>query len=337
MKQPLKIVFIILLLAHAAFLGYYLRTAYEGVFERREIPSQHRAFTVDEGASLNEVLEALRAADLAPQPIHVRLALLVKSTELVVKKGTYALPERASTFEILTLFDEGRVQLHKITVPEGLDKWQTAELLGGFMWGDREQFQHWIDDPEPILDHDPEAQDLEGYLFPETYAFPESATPKEIVGAMVNLYLSRVEDYLPELERRGLTPRQWVTLASMVEEEAFIKEEATIIAGVFQNRIEKGMLLQCDPTIIYSLKREQLYKGKIYKSQIHYDSPYNTYVYKGLPPGPIASPGLHALEAALRPEETPYIFFVAQRDGSHYFSTTLAEHNRAVRAMRRLQ
>lgn len=337
MKHLLKIIFVVLLLAHAALLGYYLKTAYKGVFEAREIPPERRSFTVAEGASLNQVLQELREAALAPQPIHVRLALMAKSVRLVVKKGTYELPQRASTFEILRLLDEGRVQLHRITIPEGLDKWQTAELLGGFRWGNREDFLRWINDPALVRDHDPKATDLEGYLFPETYAFPDSATPEQIIGSMVKQFLNRFEAYLPELNQRDLSPRQWVTLASMVEEESFINEEAPIIAGVFQNRLERGMLLQCDPTIIYSLKRDRLYKGKIYKSQIHYDSPYNTYVYKGLPPGPIANPGLHALEAALQPEETPYIFFVARQDGSHYFSTTLAEHNRAVRASRRVQ
>ena len=330
-ERCLKFLLIILLCLHLTVLTLGFIYVRQSVFQERVIPHEHRSFLIEEGSSLTEVLRHLHREGLSPQPLVVRLGMIWKGKEIVVKKGRYHLPELASTWEMLTLFDEGRVQLFKVTIPEGLDKWQVAELLGAQIWGDASAFQEAIDDPSPITELDPEAEDLEGYLFPETYFFPEEATPGEIVQKLVNAFKQETRSLREGLPGRGLSIRRLTTLASMVERETSISNERALIAGVFQNRLDRGMLLQCDPTIIYSLKREGQFKGKIYRSQIRFDSPYNTYVYKDLPPGPIASPGLASLEAALFPLDTEYLYFVARPDGSHHFSRSLGEHNRAVR------
>lgn len=335
MERVLKWVFLALVLAHLVVVGGSLTLAYRSVFKTRIIAQEARAFIIADGSSLNDVLLNMEQHLLAPAPIFVRLTLAIRGKKVVVKKGTYALPDTASTWELLDLFEQGRVQLMRITIPEGLDKWQIAELLGSYDWGDEETFRRLVDDPTPILSLDPRAEDLEGYLYPETYFFPEGATPKEVVTTMVKEFIQRSEPMRSQLEERGLNLREWVTLSSLVEEESAVSSERATIAGVFENRLNKGMKLQCDPTIIYSLKLHKRYKGKIYRSQIKYDHPYNTYVYRGLPPGPIASPGLASLQAALDPLQTPFLYFVAKNDGSHQFSKSLREHNRAVKKYQR--
>ena len=326
---------VLTVLAHVVGVAYLVVTGYRSVFVIREVPRHARAFLVPNGSSLMQTLNRLHKSELAPKPFYVRLALLHRKPGLVVKKGQYLLPERASTWDILNLFDQGQVQLIKLTVPEGLDKWETAALLGTTSWGSEAEFQTLIDDPAPIAAFDPQASDLEGYLFPETYLFEPGATPREIVQAMVEQFLARTRTQREALTGRNLSPRQWVTLASLVEKESAVASERFAIAGVFDKRLEKGMLLQCDPTIIYSLKRQGLYRGRILKSEITFDSPYNTYVYPGLPPGPIASPGFHSLHAALEPQGNPYYYFVSKNDGTHHFSKSLREHNRAVRKFQR--
>ena len=332
-ERTLRLVFLTLVLGHLFFLGYHALNMHEEVFRRREIPVDRREFQIPEGSSLKDVLQRMEELDLAPAPAYMRLMLVWQQKKVLLKKGRYRLPPRASAWDMLMQFDEGRVMLRKITIPEGLDKWQTAKLLAENHEADEQAFMAWIDNPTIIQELDPLATDLEGYLFPETYHFPEEATPKEIVHVMVDHFLERTAAHREALGEMGL--REWVALASMIERESSVPEERPRISGVFTNRLRRGMLLQCDPTIIYSLKLEGKYRGKIYKSDIRYPSPYNTYVSKGLPPGPIANPGLGSLDAALNPEETPYLYFVAKDDGTHHFSKNLREHNRAVRRYQR--
>jgi len=324
-----------LLLLHFSGAAFLARWSWHEVHRARVIPENARLFKVPTGYSLNQVLELLASNDLAPHPLIVRAALVFDGRDILIKKGTYQLPDRASTWTLLELFDQGLVMLQRLTLPEGLDKWEVAELLGNTAWGSREEFQTLIDDPTLILPYDPQATDLEGYLFPETYHFEGTATPAEIVNSMVLQFLKQTESLRAEAQKRELALRDLVSLASLVEAESAVPGERATIAGVFTQRLKRGMLLQCDPTIIYSLKRHDRYRGKIYLSDIQFQDPYNTYTSPGLPPGPICNPGLAALEAALNPENTPFLYFVARNDGTHHFSQTLREHNRAVRQYQR--
>ena len=178
---------------------------------------------------------------------------------------------------------------------------------------------------------DPGAKDLEGYLFPDTYKLPRHATAEQLVARMVAGFMKTLTpDLIDKAEGRGLTVRQFVTLASIVEKETGTPEERPLVAAVYSNRLKIGMGLQCDPTVIYALERAGRYDGNLRRDDLQFDSPYNTYRYAGLPPGPIASPGRASLAAAASPASVPYLYFVSKNDGSHAFAATLDEHNRNV-------
>jgi UPF0755 protein len=189
--------------------------------------------------------------------------------------------------------------------------------------------------PALIADLDPEAQDLEGYLFPETYSFAERTSEREIVETLVRTFRRRYEKSVRSHVRPGVTLRQVVTLASIVEKEAQVATERPVIAAVYRNRLDQGIGLGADPTVIYALKRAGRWNGNIRRTDLQIDSPYNTYRYAGLPPGPICSPGVASLEAAAQPAAVPYLYFVSRNDGTHVFAQSLAEHNRNVNQWQR--
>jgi len=185
---------------------------------------------------------------------------------------------------------------------------------------------------ERIADLDPEARDLEGYLFPETYSLGRNEPAARLVDSMLDRFLMIFGDDLRQrAAAEGLTVRQAVTLASLVEKETAQPGERPIVAAVYRNRMRIGMPMQADPTIVYALEKAHRYDGNIRKDDLAMDSPYNTYKYPGLPPGPIASPGKAALEAAVMPADVPYLYFVSRNDGSHAFAETFAEHSANVR------
>jgi UPF0755 protein len=218
-----------------------------------------------------------------------------------------------------------------MTFPEGLTVVEMSKIFESHGLGTAAAFVQAAQDPLPIADLDPAAKDLEGYLFPETYAVPRRTDAAKLVKLMV----ARFDKVLtPELRQavaaRKLTVRQVVTLASIVEKETAKADERTLVAAVYTTRLRIGMPLQCDPTVIYGLVKAHRYDGNIHKQDLSFDSPYNTYRYPGLPPGPIASPGRASIEAAIRPAAADYLYFVSRNDGSHEFSRTLEEHNRNV-------
>ena len=189
-------------------------------------------------------------------------------------------------------------------------------------------------DPAPMTDLDPLATDLEGYLFPDTYQFVRGMTPEEMLGRMVHRMRNKLTPAMKDRARaRGLSVHQLLTLASIIEREAVVKDEQRLISAVFWNRLGIGMPLQADPTVQYAVAKE---RRALSRADLLTDHPYNTYVRTGLPPGPIASPGLGAIEAALNPAPVKYLFFVAQDDKRHYFSMSVDEHNRAVARYRRM-
>jgi len=335
MQKWVTAAFAILVLAHVVGLVIMGRLTMDAAFEVRHVAADNRDFVVRKGATLTEVLDELHTRELAPNALSMLIVKQVKRRDFVVKQGTYRFPQRISTWDILEMLHRGDVVQVKLTIPEGLDKWETAQLLGLSRWGEEGEFQALIDDPRWIHDFDPGARDLEGFLFPETYQFPLDATAEDVVKRMVDEFKLQAESMAPLLAESDLSVRDWVTLASLVEKESALASERSTISGVFHRRLDKGMLLQCDPTIIYALKLDELYRGKIYRSQIDHDHPYNTYVYRGLPPGPIASPGRGSLHAALVPKPSEYLYFVSKNDGSHVFSRTLKEHNRAVQRYQR--
>jgi UPF0755 protein len=247
-----------------------------------------------------------------------------------LKAGEYALEGPLSLEDMVRVMAEGEVVRHEVTIPEGRTLEETAALVGK-AGVDAKKFLAAARDPEPIRDLDPDAEDLEGYLFPDTYHVPlASDTARALVRRMLQRFREVVGPELTRIEKKGLTVREVVIIASLVELETAAVEERPRIAGVFLNRLEKRMLLQTDPTVIYALKQEGRWNGNIRRRDLEMDSPYNTYRHAGLPPGPIGSPGREAILAVLDPEETRDLYFVSRNDGTHQFSETLREHNRAV-------
>lgn len=249
-----------------------------------------------------------------------------------IKAGEYVLGSPLRTKDIIGILVKGRVYLHTVTIPEGLTALEIGPLVAPLLADGMEGFANASLDPRPILSLDPEAVNLEGYLFPETYSFPKGITSADAVQAMVDEFRAA---FVPVWAERGdsqrLNVRQAVTMASLIEKETSRADEKRLVSAVFHNRLRIGMKLDCDPTIIYVLKQQGLFNGNLRKKDMSLDSPYNTYRYAGLPPGPICNPGKEALEAALHPAQEKYLYFVSRNDGSHHFSETFAEHQSAVR------
>ncbi len=248
-----------------------------------------------------------------------------------LKAGEYRFDRPLSPREVIAKLARGDVYLRTITVREGLTIREMARVWEEQGFGTASEFRQAAGRASLIHDLDPEARDLEGYLFPDTYALPRRASADLLVERMVAGFRRVFTEELREAARaQGFTVRQVVTLAALVEKETAKPEERPIVAGVYRQRLRIGMPLQADPTVIYALVAAGRYNGNLTREGLQFDSPYNTYRYPGLPPGPIAAPGRGSLEAAARPAEVDYLYFVSRNDGSHIFSRTLDEHNRAV-------
>ncbi len=248
-----------------------------------------------------------------------------------LQAGEYRFDRPMTVKEVVAAIARGDVYLRPITFREGLTIKQMAELFETKGFGTAADFVAAAADASLIHDVDPAARDLEGYLFPDTYSLPRHTTAAQLVARMAGAFQ---KVFTPELraraEARGLSPRELVTLASIVEKETGKADERPLVAAVYANRLKIGMGLQCDPTVIYALERAGRYNGNLTRDDLHLDSPYNTYRYAGLPPGPIANPGRASLEAAASPADVPYLYFVSRNDGSHAFASSLDEHNHNV-------
>ena len=295
---------------------------YEGAEQFVEIPP---------GAGPAQIGRRLTAGGVVRDSVSFRVALARSGQARRLQAGEYRFDHPMSASEVIDKLARGDVFLRPITFPEGLTIAQMAQIYERDGGGSRADFIRAAGNAALIRDIDPAAQDLEGYLFPNTYALPRRATADQLVQRMVTAF----RDVLtPEIAQRavarGLTVRQLITLASLVEKETAKPEERPIVAAVYSNRLRIGMGMQCDPTVIYALERAGKYTGNLTRESLQFDSPYNTYRYAGLPPGPIAAPGRASIEAASAPQDVPYLYFVSRNDGSHLFSATLDEHNRNV-------
>jgi UPF0755 protein len=245
-----------------------------------------------------------------------------------VKAGEYLLSARLAPARIIEMMVGGKVILYKATIPEGYTLRQIAAVVAETKLVTTEDFLKVAEDAERVRSEGIEAETFEGYLFPDTYYFPKDAGPEKIVTAMVRRFHSV---FGPEWKNRanelGFSVHEIVTLASIIEKETGLPAERPIISSVFHNRLKKRMRLESDPTVIYGIDG---FKGNITRKDLTAERPYNTYRIRGLPPGPIATPGARALEAALFPADTVYLFFVSKNDNSHQFSKNIIDHNRAV-------
>jgi UPF0755 protein len=283
---------------------------------------------IPEGSTYQQVATLLKREHL----IRSRWAFLLlgKTHEIDrrIRPGEYELDGSMRPKEILGKLLAGRVILHPVTIPEGFTLAQIAEVLAAQNVTDTNEFLKLVRDRPFIASLGIEAETLEGYLFPETYSFPRGTKAKDVIKTMVEgLFHVWGAEYQAQAARLHLSLHQVLTLASVIEKETGVKGERELIAAVFHNRLRKKIPLQSDPTVIYGLPA---FDGNIHKRDLSSLSPYNTYRVQGLPPGPIGSPGAESLRAALFPAQASYLYFVSRNDGTHHFSSTLAEHNQAV-------
>ena len=295
---------------------------------------------IPRGLGNREVVRMLRERNLIADE-NVAFAYIVYSgANGKLRAGEYMFDRPMTVPEVVDKLVSGSVYLHRFTVPEGLTIEEMAKKWEEQGFGPAADFLSAARDSVSLIrDLDEKAESLEGYLFPETYSFPSRTTARQVVEAMVSGF-KKVVDRL----KQAVPPEQWprslretVILASLVEAEAAHADERPIVASVYLNRLQRNIILQCDPTTIYALKLAGKYRGTLTLADLKFDHPYNTYRYPGLPPGPITNPGYAALEAAVKPDSTNYLYFVRTTGGRHTFSANLAAHNRAVRQYRALR
>lgn len=284
---------------------------------------------VEPGMSLTQVANLLASKKIIANSTTFRIYTYLKGNQGDIQAGEYLLSPSLKPEIILKRLTSGETVAHTITIPEGFRILEIADLFAAAGLANRNRFIEATQDPELLKKLKIPTADLEGYLFPDTYQFRRQSGEKEIVRTMINTFEKRLirPEYIKQAEALGLTFHEVITLASLIEKETGLPNERPLISSVFHNRLKRKMLLQTDPTVIYALAG---FDGNIRKKDLSVDSPYNTYLYKGLPPGPIASPGESSVVAALNPAISEALFFVSRKDGSHQFSTNLTDHNKAV-------
>jgi UPF0755 protein len=253
-----------------------------------------------------------------------------------LQAGEYQFSGPVTISQIADKLFYGRVYYHEITIPEGYSQFEISQLLEQSRLATPEDFYREVRRVEWIQDLAPQAQSLEGFLFPDTYRFSRHVSAEQIVRTMVDRFRHvHWEALSSEKVQSPFSLLQLVTLASLIEKETGLASERELVSAVLQNRLKIGMALQCDPTVIYAAKLNGSYRGEINHADLGIHSFYNTYQKAGLPPGPIANPGLGSFQAALHPAHVDYLYFVSNNQGGHVFSKSLDEHNRAVAAYRR--
>lgn len=289
-------------------------------------------FEIKRGATFRQVVDSLAQSGFVRDKWIIFLLGRISGIDRKIKAGYYSLWGTMSPLEIFNAIRLGKIIEYEITVVPGDSLREVGEKFSALSLAEGEEFRRLCTNREFLDSLDVDAPSLEGYLFPETYRFPKGLEVKEALSIMVNRLREKFDDDMTlRTMELDLTERDVLTMASIVEKEAITDKERPIIAGVYYNRLKKHMLLQADPTAIYGVKSS---KETITKQDLLMKTPYNTYVVKGLPPGPIASPGLKSIMAALNPADVPYLYFVSNNDGTHNFSVTLSNHVEAVKIYR---
>jgi UPF0755 protein len=288
--------------------------------------------TIEPGSGTRTIGQRLVDAGIVRNDATFRAALWRSGRARRLQAGEFRFDRPMTPVDVIDKIARGDVYNRRITFPEGLTIREMARIYEQQGFGKAAAFIEAAGDTSAIRDIDGVATDLEGYLFPETYSVPRDTTAATLVGLMVGrfrqLFTTEMQQAAQALE---LSPREAVSLAALVEKETAQPAERPIVAAVYLNRLRIGMGMQADPTVIYALQRAGRYDGNLRRADLAFDSPYNTYRYAGLPPGPIASPGIASLGAAVAPAKVDYLYFVSRNDGSHVFARTLVEHNENVR------
>ncbi len=327
-KPSLKTVFLLLsgllfliILLLAAGAVYYLMTP-------AEEEGMEQVVLVKEGLSLNEVADELEKRTIIINKALFSLWAKAMGSSRRIKSGEYRLSPNMPPIRIIEILTAGAVITYPVTFPEGYTIEQIADVLDRNELVKKDDFVSLAHNPAVLEQYNIAGPSLEGYLYPDTYHLARGISSSAAVDAMVSRFRQLTTPLEKRAEAIGMTMEDVVILASIVEKETGLAEERSMIASVFLNRLKQGMRLESDPTVIYGIKD---FNGNLTREDLREPTLYNTYVIQGLPIGPIANPGLEAIKAVLFPEETDYLYFVSKNDGSHHFSKTLSEHNKAVR------
>jgi UPF0755 protein len=299
----------------------------------RDVNTTDVKVIVPRGANLRVAADSLAKAHIIRNAAAFRFYAMVRGRDRTIKAGTYVISPRLSWGEVLDVLNGGKSVEQRITIPEGWSLEQIVPQLARVLDAPVDSVQAAVRDTALLHALDIPTKTLEGYLFPDTYVFPDGTAPRAAVKLMVGRFQ---QVWQPEwdtiLQRRAMSRNDVMALAAIVEKEARLPEERPVIAAVYLNRIKAGMRLQADPTVQYALGH---HVARVFYKDLEIDSPYNTYKYAGLPPGPIASPGKPSIIAALNPANVPYRYFVAHPDGHHEFTKDFAAHSAAVKRARR--
>lgn len=305
---------------------------------RQQAQTAYRGFADDAvfvdvpaGTGPRAIGSRLVSAGVVKDDLTFRVALWLSGRARELKAGEYRFTTAQSALDVVATIADGTIYTRPVTFREGLTIPEMADIYAESGLGSRETFVQAAGDASLIRDLDPAATDLEGYLFPDTYPVPRQTPAATLVAQMVRGFRAvMTSELVARAAADGLSVRQVVTLAALVEKETAQDSERPIVAAVYRNRHVIHMGMQADPTVIYALQKAGRWDGNLSRDDLQFDSPYNTYRYGGLPPGPIAAPGRRALEAVVAPAKVDYLYFVSRNDGTHVFATTLAEHNRNV-------
>lgn len=328
--MKLRSIFLTLLVGGAVLgiAGYQIIRWAEGPAVPARLNPPNQIIRIPDRSTFQQVAALLERERLIKSRVAFVWIGRLQSADRKIQAGEYELNPSMLPVEILARLLNGQVVLHPVLIPEGLTMMQIADIFGQQGLVDRQELLRLMKDPTFIASLGIQADTLEGYLYPDTYKFPKNVKAKDVLSTMVE-HLRQV--YTSELHARAqelkMSQHEVLTLASVIEKESASNGEREEISAVFHNRLKKHIPLQSDPTVIYGLPN---YDGNIHKKDLLSPSPYNTYRISGLPPGPIANPGIQSIRATLYPSNSRALFFVSKNDGTHQFSSTLAEHNQAV-------
>jgi len=320
-KFPIALHLVAFLLICCAVYLNYLKTP---------LDNRNTVLTIEvpRGSNFSRIMDILGEAGLVKNRLAFYIFAKLKDAPTHIRAGEYELSSSMSPSLIIDKLIRGEIKGYHVPIPEGFTVSQIASTLAERGLVNKKEFLRLSVDPVFLSSLNIQGRSLEGFLFPDTYIFTKSMNEREIITLMVNQFWKKIKpEIIQKVEERGWTLNQLLTMASMIEKEAKIKEEKALISAVFHNRLKNSMRLQCDPTAVYGLEG---FNGIITREHLKNNSSYNTYKINGLPPGPIANPGLDSILAALYPAQVDYLYFVARNDGSHQFSTSLALHNEAV-------
>jgi len=284
---------------------------------------------VQSGQGFKAISTLLHQNGMILHPGKFRLFARIKGYDKRIKAGEYMLSSAMTPKKILETMVDGKVYLHRLTIPEGFTLRQIAQAVETAGLASEADLLKAATDPDLLSANGIDAQTFEGYLFPDTYYFPRGVTPENIITTMVKRFWSVFKpEWKEQAKILGMTIHQVITLASIIEKETAVADERPVISSVFHNRLKRNMRLESDPTVIYGMGD---FNGNITRKDLTSPTQYNTYTIKGLPPGPISNTGVKAIEAALYPADTKFLYFVSKNDRTHHFSTNFRDHNRAVR------